>query len=44
MIHNNNNIIIQFVGIEGSCMNDTLLCCCCGCCQMVRELREVRGT
>ena len=31
-------------GIEGSCMSDTLLCCCCPMCQMTRELREVRGT
>ena len=31
-------------GIEGTCLNDTLLCFFCGCCQMTRDLREVRGT
>ena len=28
----------------GSCFGDTCTFCFCGCCQMVRELREVRGT
>mmetsp|Transcript_39757 Transcript_39757/g.65095 ORF Transcript_39757/g.65095 Transcript_39757/m.65095 type:complete len:100 (+) Transcript_39757:117-416(+) len=31
-------------GIEGSCMGDTMACCCCFGCQLTRELREVRGT
>ena len=30
-------------GIEGSCLSDTAMIYCCGCCQMTRELREVRG-
>ena len=31
-------------GIEGSCCGDCMLMWCCGCCQMTRELREVRGS